>query len=669
MKNKVLLIVLTIMIFVGIRSVKAIRVSTPLQYKGSKPTNLEFYGGSRINFLYTNYYILKSTAGNSLFCLDPYHQVYTAGNYTNGPYSGNVCGIIVGLKGTESSALGTITTSDLDLIKSTATANINNSAYVAAYKKVQNYLWRYLYVTDCDTYVDLNVSNNTNASITISVNSGKELSNRLLEQSESGANFISKKITVTPSGIDHYNLELTGPDGIYLAADNNGAVGSKITDLSDLSGTKSFYIVLPPENYDPSSTSSIKLTASGNYVSKSYTRITPIVSTYTTSGYQKIGTVDYKKETKKINSKKTDRLTFYVSDERIIKIIKIDSETKEPIEGAKFRLYSDSTCSTELLLPEYTTTSEGFIILEGNLSGTNYVKETSAPANYVINNECRDFNADNEISEITFKNTRRKGSIIINKLDSKTSEGLKGVKFTLYSDSECKNAMRSLITDTTGKVQFTDLPYGSNYYVKETYAPDGYDIDDKSCKSVQLDQSTPYTFKDTPVEEEKPITKISKLDITNNKEVSDAKIEISNDKNDTVFKYTSSSTPYEVYLENLGEGYYYYLEETFEPKGYEKLETVFKFIINEFGEPELISVGKFEKDKDGNKVFKKSSNESDLIKIDGDTIIIYNTPLEVPVEPTGMAAKIIYTILGLVLVIAGGSLIYIKYFKNKKVNV
>lgn len=56
--------------------------------------------------------------------------------------------------------------------------------------------------------------------------------------------------------------------------------------------------------------------------------------------------------------------------------------------------------------------------------------------------------------------------------------GLKGAEFTVYLDEACTQEVVSGETDETGILTFADLNIKTTYYIKETKAPEGYQISD-----------------------------------------------------------------------------------------------------------------------------------------------------------------------------------------------
>ncbi len=65
------------------------------------------------------------------------------------------------------------------------------------------------------------------------------------------------------------------------------------------------------------------------------------------------------------------------------------------------------------------------------------------------------------------------GKCQIQKIDSRTGQGVANAQFGVYSDSGCTNLLETLTTDGNGATITTDMVVGT-YYLKETKAPEGY---------------------------------------------------------------------------------------------------------------------------------------------------------------------------------------------------
>ena len=171
-----------------------------------------------------------------------------------------------------------------------------------------------------------------------------------------------------------------------------------------------------------------------------------------------------------------------------------------------------------------------------------------------------------------------------------------------------------------------------------------------------LGRTITNVYKKESASDEASVTiKISKKEVSGEKEIDGAKIcvyryNIDEDKkvsDDPYECFTSGNKPHEFPIEPGT----YILEEEVTPEGYDKIETGFVFTV-----------------ADDFKITLKDVKSS-LIGVDGDTITLYNTPIkEVKVEPTGKSAKAIYILIGLVFIILGCSLTYLKCFKRKERN-
>ena len=134
--------------------------------------------------------------------------------------------------------------------------------------------------------------------------------------------------------------------------------------------------------------------------------------------------------------------------------------------------------------------------------------------------------------------------------------------------------------------------------------------------------------------------KISKQSITNSKEIPGAKIIIRDAKGNKVLEYTSTKKPKKF---KIGIGRYT-LTEKVAPKGYKTLTTVVTFEVLENGTTKLVGAASS---------YYKIKNSNHLI--------IYNELNDNVVIPdTGSNVAIVSVVLGVVLVVGGGFLIYKK---------
>lgn len=154
-------------------------------------------------------------------------------------------------------------------------------------------------------------------------------------------------------------------------------------------------------------------------------------------------------------------------DSTKVSITKVDSNTKNPIEGAKLVL-KDSNGKE---ITSWVSTTKTHVIR--NLSnGTYTIEETEAPKGYVINKKVTTFTITdtNRNIDITIENAPQKPVVSIKKIDASSQVGIAGAVIVV-KDSEGKEVKR--FTSTTEATIFTDLAFGT-YTVYEESAPAGY---------------------------------------------------------------------------------------------------------------------------------------------------------------------------------------------------
>ena len=177
------------------------------------------------------------------------------------------------------------------------------------------------------------------------------------------------------------------------------------------------------------------------------------------------------------------------------------------LEGAVFGIYTDPGCKA--LVQEISTDADGRADTVSLNYGTYYIKEVKAPKGFDLSQEIKKVVLDPKdgqtIHSIEFTDQIIQGRLRIFKdtVDEKTRQNplytLEGAEFTVYADSECRNAVKTLKTDKEGRTEIFTLPLGS-YYVKETKAPKGYHADDRTFKLDSLAQGAvnTLTIKDRP---------------------------------------------------------------------------------------------------------------------------------------------------------------------------
>lgn len=156
------------------------------------------------------------------------------------------------------------------------------------------------------------------------------------------------------------------------------------------------------------------------------------------------------------------------------------------LAGAEYKVYNNNNCSGTAIDTMTTNASGNANSSKTFEAGTYSVKETKAPNNFKIDNECHSFTLKaGETYKVT-STDRPYGSLKIHKTDAdleseSTGENenysVAGAVYTLYKDQEMKTVMGVLTIDENGDSNtLGDLELGT-YYLAETKAPKGYGQD------------------------------------------------------------------------------------------------------------------------------------------------------------------------------------------------
>ncbi|CAM2078027.1 MAG: SpaA isopeptide-forming pilin-related protein [uncultured Clostridium sp.] len=172
--------------------------------------------------------------------------------------------------------------------------------------------------------------------------------------------------------------------------------------------------------------------------------------------------------------------TIEVENTRIkgdLKIVKIDEETQEPLQGVKFKV----TCTDGFMKgQEWTEVTD--VNGEINLTSLEYGKyeavEVEGLWNYVENKEPIKFEIteNGKTIELTVTNKKIRGSVELLKVDEDTNRPLEGAEFELWNGEKLVDIY---VTDKDGKIVVEDLEAG-NYYWKEVVAPNNYNVNDEA---------------------------------------------------------------------------------------------------------------------------------------------------------------------------------------------
>lgn len=179
--------------------------------------------------------------------------------------------------------------------------------------------------------------------------------------------------------------------------------------------------------------------------------------------------------------------------EQVIKfrIKKVQSDSTVAIAGAEFK-HTKPSGKTEIL----KTDSQGNIEIVGLETGKHTLQEVSVPDGYEINPTKVEFEVKSGgklvmLTDLTgtgiVQATESDGDTMITVSDDVSDYDVKlikindhdklldGAEFTLYEDKECTKKI-DVQTTKNGQLEFKNLKDRTNYYFKETKAPQGYRI-------------------------------------------------------------------------------------------------------------------------------------------------------------------------------------------------
>ena len=294
------------------------------------------------------------------------------------------------------------------------------------------------------------------------------------------------------------------------------------------------------------------------------------------------------------------------------------------LEGAEFEIYAAEDIFTpdhqvdeqgnrhviyakDTLVKTVTTDKNGEAVIKDLPLGKYRVKETKAPAGFVLNPDSQEvsfiYKDQNtlEIEEkLEFSNERQKVELSVEKQDAETGKALKGATFGLYNKEAISSGdkvivkadtlLQEITSNEKGKAAFTlDLPLG-RYYVKELQAPAGYVSSDEILEFDATYQGQDVkTIKLKSVKKNQPTTvEVTKADITTGTELDGASMSVLDKDGNVIDSWTSVKDSPHV-IKRLQVGKTYILREELAPYGYLRATDV-EFTISDTAEVQKVKM-------------------------------------------------------------------------------
>ena len=238
-------------------------------------------------------------------------------------------------------------------------------------------------------------------------------------------------------------------------------------------------------------------------------------------------------------------------------VVKVDSQTKQPLAGVQFKIWRDAT-----LLGDYTTDENGKITIEKAPAGTYKVQETATLKEYILNDKPYEIeHTTDKATSITIENTKKPG-LSITKIDAETKKPLPGAVFKLTRANG--DVVREDITTGEDGTAFVEGLDAADYIVTEVTAPGGYIID-KTPHAVSLEKGKTYTL--TIENSKKPGLLIKKVDAQTSKPLAGASFKITSGDGSVVRENVVSDVDGVVHIPELDTGVYI-ITEVKAPSGY-----------------------------------------------------------------------------------------------------
>ena len=196
-------------------------------------------------------------------------------------------------------------------------------------------------------------------------------------------------------------------------------------------------------------------------------------------------------------------LTFWNAREGGVELVKVNAADKtERLSDAVFEIRK---ASDDALVDTVTTGDTGTVFAP-LAEGDYYALELESPSGFKLDSTRHYFTVkDGEVTQEVIEN-EAVSSILLHKVDSATGDGIYGVTFLLYDDTN--TPIGQYTSDDRGYVYIEGLESG-RFYLREL-ENEGYIVDtEKKTVYVKSGETTEITWKNTPITGQIQITKTS----------------------------------------------------------------------------------------------------------------------------------------------------------------